>query len=86
MQPDAQLLQVYLLSLMNWKRNDWNPCSEHINKPLSVGQWRNGSEIYWQLQEWGGPFIFFWERRILFNSNVYFIVYCMMVFYVDGVG
>lgn len=62
MQPDPQPLQLYLLSLMNWNWNDWNPCSEGINKPLSQGQQQNGLEIYWQVQEWGGRF---WKDRFL---------------------
>lgn len=37
MLPDAEPLQVLLLSLINWNPNDWKPCAEHINKPPSDG-------------------------------------------------
>lgn len=37
MLPDAEPLQVLLLSLINWNPNDWKPRAEHINKPPSDG-------------------------------------------------
>lgn len=37
MLPDAEPLQVLLLSLINWNPNDWKPCTEPINKPPSDG-------------------------------------------------